>query len=483
MDNSKLIKLIKSLNQYEFRQFRDFVNSPSFNKKIPLPVLFDELKKYYPDFEKIDDKEVYSKVFPGEKFDYFKLKNALSDLYNLGKEFLSFLKYKKDEKVKEKFLLEELRLRRLNKFFEQEYKTAITNLEKNPIKDEFYAEHKINLAYENLSYLVPFKPNDILLLQQEKLDLFLVYALIKILKSYDVMMHEEKQNNYKYDMQMFDEVIKFLDNNKFDNPTLIVYYHIIRLEKNRNDENFYNLKETYKKHKESLNEYDKYMVFLHLTGYCMNEYNLNCRTDLLDEHFSLIKEKDGWDKAPGKKILYPDFLNEVKIAVRVNEIEWAETYIEKNKNILVEGKENTLNFCHGLIEYKKENHNKALEYFSKTNFPNFILKLQVKIYELQIFYEMNYFDQALSAIDNFRHYVKREKSLKADFKKMFTEFLNITNSLIKLESGAYGMEESFYKNKIKNDIDEMSGNQFGIKLWLMKIISRNIFIPSKAGIR
>jgi hypothetical protein len=468
MENTKLIRLIKSLDQYEIRQFKDFINSPAFNKKKTLPKLFDELKKYYPDFDGIKNYEIqlYSKVYPDEPFDYFKLKNALSDLYNLGKEFLSFLKYKKDLQIKEKYLLEELRLRRLYKLFEQELRSAMTGIEKNPIKDEHYVQHKMNLAYENMSHLIPLNPNDNIHLQQEMFELLLIYSLIKILKSYNVMLHETKQNNCSYDMHMFEEIMQFLDKKKFDNPTLIVYYHIINLERNKNDDNFHMLKRTAGNHNESLNDYDRYIVYLHLSSYCINEFNIKCRTDLMKEHFQLIKEKDGWENIPGKKILYPDFLNEVKIAVRANEIEWAERYIEKNKYILVEGRDNTLSFCDGLIEYKKGNHDKALELLSRTNFPNFILKLQVKILELQILYEMEYFERAVFAIDNFRHYVKREKTIKDDFKKMFIEFLNITGSMLKFKSGSFEKDKNYHKDKIRIDISEMTGNQFGIKLWL-----------------
>ncbi|MGB3017657.1 MAG: hypothetical protein WBC65_07610 [Ignavibacteria bacterium] len=470
MENTKLIILIKSLDQYEIRQFKDFINSPAFNKKKILPKLFDELKKYYPDFNDLrsNEKQLYSRLYPGETFDYFKLKNALSDLYNLGKEFLSFLKYKKDLQIKEKYLLEELRLRRLYKLFEQELKSAIAGTEKNPTQDEHYVQHKLNLAYENMSHLVLLKPNDNIHMQQEMYEFLLTYSLIRILKSYNVMLHETKQNNCSYDMHMFEEIMQFLDKKKFDNPTLIVYYHIINLERNKNDVNFNLLKKTAGKHNERLNDYDRYIVFLHLTSYCTNEYNIKCRTDLMNEHFQLIKEKDGWKNIPGNKILYPDFLNEVKIAVRANEIEWAEKYIEKNKYILVEGRDNTLNFCDGLIEHKKGNHDKALELLSRTNFPNFILKLQVKILELQILYEMEYFEKAVSAIDNFRHYIKREKTIKDDFKKMFIEFLNITGSMLKLKSGSFGKEKNYYKDKIRFDISKMTGNQFGIKLWLME---------------
>ena len=40
------------------------------------------------------------------------------------------------------------------------------------------------------------------------------------------MMHEEKQNNLKYNLYPIDQAISFLKKNKFNNPTLIVYYHI-----------------------------------------------------------------------------------------------------------------------------------------------------------------------------------------------------------------------------------------------------------------
>jgi hypothetical protein len=467
MENSKLIKLLQSLNQYEIRQFGDFVNSPSFSKKIALPKLFDELKKNHPDYKDIDEKEIFSNVYHGEKFDYNKFKNTISDLYNLGKEFLAFLKYRKDNQTKEKYLLEELRMRRLNTHFEQELKTAYSGLKKCKIEDDVFIMHKFILKTEEMSYLVPQKPNEYIHLQQELFELFLTYSLIKILKSYNVMMHEEKQNNLKYNLYLIDQVISFLEKNKFNNPTLIVYYHIIKLLKNNNDDNFRLLKKAADKYRDGLNESDRYMVFLHLTGYCMNEYNINCRTDLMHEHFELVKQKNGWKMMP--KILYPDFLNEVKIAARVNELEWAERYIEMNEYILVEGREDTLNFCKGLIQYKKGNNEKALELLSRTNFRNFILKLQVKTLELQIFFETNNFDQTISAIDNFRHYIKREKTIKDDFKKMFIKFLNITGKLVKLKNGDFDKEKKFYMNKIKKEISEMEGNQFGIKLWLMGI--------------
>lgn len=471
MENTKIIKLLKSLNQYEFRQFRDFVHSPAFNKKEILNGLIDELRKHYPKFEsdELNNEALFQKILPGEKYSYFKLKNAISDLFILGKDFLSFLRFKKNERLREIYLLTELRKRELDSLFEQTHKTAAQKNENLKIKDEAYVNHKLDLKLEEFSYLVVQAPNKYLHFQQELFDILLTYSIIRIFKSYNVMMHEEKQNNFKYDKYLFDEIMSFVEKKKFDNPTLIVYYHIISLERDRNDENFYKLKEAGAKYFDELNEYDEYMVFLHLTGYCTNEFNLNCRTDLMQEHFEIIKNKNNKLYTTIGKLFYPDFINEVKIALRVNEIDWAEKYIEKNKSNLTGDEEGAVNFCNGILNLKRGNHDKALELLAKTNFPNFILKLQVKILQLQIFYAKEYFDQAASAIDTFRHYLKRETTIKENFKKTFYEFVNILNNLIKLKTGYFVIDADYQLNKIKEDIESMTSNQFGVKLWLRSV--------------
>ncbi|MEO8666263.1 MAG: hypothetical protein ABI462_12290 [Ignavibacteria bacterium] len=473
MQNTKIVKLIKSLNQYEIRAFKDFVHSPFFNKNKNVSKLFDELKKFYPKFtgNDLSEESIYKKIFPGEKFDYFKLKNAVSDLFKLSKEFLSFTRIKLKGRLKEKFLLEELRERNLDSIFEQSYKSAVKQNEETLVKDENYVLHKMDLTEEFISYNAPKRPNENLNLQQVKLDLFTKYSIIRFLKSYNLMMHEEKQNNLKFDKRMFDEVLKYIEKSNFeDNPTLLVYYNIIMLEKNREDTHFYKLKSLREKYSDELNDYDRYMIFLHMNGYCTHIYNIHSRTDFFREQFEIVKEKNSRESTVTSKLLYPDFLNEVKIAVRVNEFKWADEYIEKNKHKFQDEKESTLNFCYGLINYKKGNYEEALSSFSKTYFPNFIIKLQVKILQLQIYFEMGYYEQAISMIDTFRHYLKREETIKEDFKISFYEFLRLTNDLIKLESGYYEKDNRFYVEKLKSEISNMTSNQFGIRLWLSEKI-------------
>lgn len=475
MQNTRLVKFLKSLNKNEIRQFRDFINSPSFNKNKNVTELFEILSEYYPEFEAPDmnEKKLYEIIFKNDNFEYFKIKNLISDLFALGKEFLAFNSYIKDQNVKGIYLLQELRKRNLDTAYEQAFKYASDSLDKIKLKDEDFYFNKMNLQFELMSYYSPKKPNANFHYMQERLDLFVNYSVIFLLKIYNIMLHEKNQNSYNFDMKLFDNIMEYLEKNKFgDIPTLEVYYYVLLMEKTKDEKYFYILKELKNKYMENLSSVDNYMLYLHLDGYCATAYNIYGRTDLLYEQFNLAKEHPVSDTTELGKILYPDFLNQVKKAVRVNEFEWAEDFIEKYMKKLSEEKENTLNFCYGIIAYKKGESDKALDFFSRTNFSSFIIKIQVKILLLQLYIEKEYYDQALLMIDSFRHFLTREKSMLDSMKTSVMEFLKITSDLVRIKSAVPDSDYDFKIEKIKQETESMSNNRFGIKLWLKEKVNQ-----------
>ncbi|MEO8209578.1 MAG: hypothetical protein ABI840_03370 [bacterium] len=464
---------MKTLSQSEFREFRDFIHSPIFNKNKKVKSLFDSLKDFYPEFKnkKLTDENIFKIIYQDEKYDYYKIKNIISDLFSLGKEFIAFLHYRDISNVSGKFLLEQLRDRSLDSIFEQTYKIYNKELEEAKIRDENYINYKLMLIEEIHSFKTPKEPNSNLHFVQEEMDNFLKYSIIKLLKYYNIMLHEKHQNNYDYDLKMFDEIMEYFKRSKTeDNPTLLIYYYIILLDKEKDEKYFFELKKLKNKYFDELNNGDRYMLFLHMASFCAYIFNVKGRTDFMNEHFFLSKENFDRGTIVLGKILYPDFLNHVKIAVRVNEFEWAEKYIEEFKHLLTEEKESTLNFCYGFINYRKGNLDKALELFSRTNFPNFLIKVQVKILLLQIYYEKDFYDQALTMMDTFKHYLTREKSIPEDFKESHFDFIRITNELVKLKTHISLNQRDYNIKKIKDDIQKMKFNQFGIKNWLKEKI-------------
>ncbi|HMQ69422.1 MAG TPA: hypothetical protein PKA90_10615 [Ignavibacteria bacterium] len=473
MPETLLIKFLKTLNQNEIRQFRDFIYSPTFNKNTKIAELFELHYKHYPEFNsgELSDNVLFENIFKDEVYQYSKIKNLISDLFGLGKEFLAFNFFRKNQNIKEKFLLSELRLRNLDSAFEKAFKAAEKRIENIKKRNEEFYLHKFDLQFEIMSYYSPKKPNVNFDYLQKRLDLFIDYSATVLLKIYNIMHHENSQNNFKFDMKMFGNVMEYFKNNEIkDNPTLEIYYYILLLETTKDEKYFYVLKDLRLKYKEKLTIFDNYMLYLHLDSYCATAFNEHCRTDLLNEQFLLVKENLMFELVGDGKILYPDFLNEVKKAVRVNQFKWAEDYIIKYKCNLTEEIDNTLNFCHGYISYKKGELEKALDYFSRTNFPNFIIKIQVKLHLLQLYIDLEYYEQAILMIDSFKHYLTRERSLIDSMKISVFEFLKISGDLIKVKTEVLKKDKDFRMNKLKQDIENMSNNRFGIKLWLKEKI-------------
>src|SRR5437773_7442006 len=104
--NSSLVQILKSLTVEEMREFDKFVHSPFHNNRSEVTRFFDEIKKYYPDFENKDfsKEKVYSKLYPGKKYRDDVVRRLTSNLFKAGEDYCSYKMYRKDPMDYNKYL-------------------------------------------------------------------------------------------------------------------------------------------------------------------------------------------------------------------------------------------------------------------------------------------------------------------------------------------------------------------------------------------
>lgn len=126
MEKSKVIKIFKTFSGEEFKSFKDFVRSPFHNKNKNVIRLFDILKKQYPDFKSgtIAKEKIFSKLFPGKKYNDVVIRILISDLLKLSESFLSYTEFQKSHLTSLKFLLNELKERNLDSLYVSNLITA-----------------------------------------------------------------------------------------------------------------------------------------------------------------------------------------------------------------------------------------------------------------------------------------------------------------------------------------------------------------------
>lgn len=478
MVNTKLITLLKTLSKSEISKFRDFVSSPFYNKNQTVNKLCEEVIKYHPDFdpEQCKEEHIFRKMFGKEKYNYFKLKNIISDLYQLSVSFLKLTAVEKRGIGNDIDLLNEFHERKLDNLYVQKEKQINKYLESIKVKDEFHFQTLYQMARVNTSHYKFIKSGYTFNLIQNEFDIYLQYTLIVLLRNYSKMLTHKNHGNVEFKMEMFENVMDYIKDKNFENnPSSLIYKQIIAVELFREEKDYRILLELKDKFIDNLSMEDIYYVLLVANSYAAYRLRLGDESFYMDR-FSILKEMiDRKIQLPGY-VLFVNFINTYTAACMVGEYDWAEEFVKKFHKGISPSEEvsNTLNYCNGFLAYRKREYEKALDYFSKTNFKLFLVKVMVKSYSVRIYYEKNLFEQTFSAIDAFRHYLKSEKLIADEQKSAHYEFLRHVSELTKLKEAGIKIKNDANLMILRKRIKEMHSNPLGAKNWLIEK-SENFF--------
>lgn len=471
MQHSKLIQALKTLNTREFRRFCEFVESPFFNKNESIRQLMNFLAKYYPKFDNkfLTEENTFSGIFPGIEFDYFKMRNLFSELFQLYKEYLRIIAYEGKALESDIYLLSELHDRKLDVAYEQTDKKIQKLLDQSKIKDEkfFYLKHKldrINTAhykFERSKYTFDSI--------QTEFDSFLKYSLTGLIQHYSKMLHNRNHGNINYKMDMFEEILGYIKDRDFEySPSCQIYKQIILVELNRDEKDYRTLLDLKEKYSDRISKEDLYSVLLVINSFAVYRLKLGDENYYKDRFLALkeIVDRDFFSS----QILFPNFISTFTSACMANEFTWAENFKNNFQHGILPKEEyfNTITYCDAFLAYRKKDYPKALDLFAQTNFKLFLFKVMVKSYVLRIYYEEDLHEQTLTAIDAFRHYLKSEKLISDDQKEAHYEFLKHVTTLsnLKLE---FNEKKDFPKvMSVRNQIGKMKNNSIGIKNWLLE---------------
>ena len=135
-------------------------------------------------------------------------------------------------------------------------------------------------------------------------------------------------------------------------------------------------------------------------------------------------------------------MNIVTVALRLDEIKFAEKFISEYKDRMNSDVRNdTYNYCLACIFFSKKEFSSALETISRINFALPLHKYLIKNLTLKIYYELNETNSIYSLIDSFKHTVKRDKSVPDNVKILVTNYTNFVKELVRIKSGEKDKED------------------------------------------
>ena len=478
MHNNSLIKLLRSFTAKEISDFNDFLLSPYFNKKKSVIKLFDNIKKYYPEFKdtEISKKNIHDKMFPGKVFNDTNFRVLVHNLNELAKKFTAYRSFESSKTEFDFRLITGLMNKQQFSYLEKLIGKLKNDLEKENIIADELNFNKFRLEYENIFFL---SESHLGVFERfldkadfEKTFYYLSsFYYIKSMRIYINILNLQIIYNKKFNTQHFEKMVSVIDKSIFkDNPVIEIYYCIIKLFSADDEEkHYFRVKEILKNISNTLHNSDLVEIYINLTNYCNRNINAG-KKNFRKEKFELYKDENKLKLCILKGYMQPIYYkNLVILALSLDEYKWVKEFISEYKNELPEdSKENIYSYCMALYEFDLKEFDRAIEQLSKIKYDELYLKYDSKILQLMIYYETGEEESLISSLEAFRHFLTNNKLLPENKKELYTNFYRFFSRIFTAKMKEDKTELGRIKKSISPDVNIFN------KEWLIRKLDEQI---------
>lgn len=464
MKNNKSIDILRTFSEDYLKDFKLFIASPYFNTNKKLVKLYDLLYKTRPVFN--DDvllkENLFKKLYPGKTYNQQVIKNLFTQFNDLLEEFITLTEFKKNPTDAKYYRLKFFQGNHKEEF-EKYAKAELVNLEESNLSTQEKIKNKLKILelYSGFYYRTSLHDKVLdyeILLAIEAAK----YSMIKIIEHAYVIMnyslfYDSKINTDFFKVIVsginFDKIIKDLQKLNLKDRDLIfiniMYYAYILLSDKKSEAIFEELKKLIYDNHKLFGESDlkTFWDILNVTWFVgLNKNDTESLKVLLefDKFFLSIIE---FPLQNEKYINYSEFISIFSHAKKLEDWDWAKQFINKYSKFLEEDtRNNTENFVMGQCLMGENKFEEAISHFIKIDLNEVIRSVDVKIFLIQCYYELGYYEQTYSAIDALNHYLKENKDARLYMKrKKLKPFIAYLKELVKTKCSNNKLDYVFKK--------------------------------------
>ena len=456
MQQSRLLKYIKSLETRDRERFRQFVHSTYFNQHEKTVTLLEIILRGIDDKpEQLEKEKVFSQLFPEAPYDEQKLFNHLSYLMKLYHRFLAVEHLEKKPFLEELFTVEDAY--EINQFdlLANRAQQLEKRLKAHPNRDAHF--HFINYrlndlkGYSKAVFIDRSQSNEL----QEMLNHFDYYYLAVKLKDCCHLTANMMLMNTHYDFQFLEPLLEFIEKNweRYSRePSVELYYTILlSLRQDHAPRHYEHIKEMMNARIDSLSPEEGKDLYQFSYNYCIRQIN-NGRSEYLKELFQLYKQ------GLQNELLYSNgildewtYKNITTLGCSLKEFKWTEKFIQDYKEKLpASRRENAYRYNLANLYYNKKMYEETLSTLLQVQFTDVKYYLNTNFLLLRTYYAMHDTEALLSLIDTYRIYVIRNRKMTTEQKRGYTNFLRFAKRLVLLKHQSAAYSKKSLKEKLQN---------------------------------
>ncbi len=432
MDNYKIIKILKKIDEPEMRLLAKFIKSPLHNRHSIVQQLFSilrtELKKPNP---RLDEQKIYQKLYPKTPFDVKKLHHVNSYLLKTVESFLAWLEWQSNPFRPQLYLIQAFRKLKMENPLLQHVEKASDILEASPLRNarfhtnQYYLELEKYRFQESLGRTQDFNLQELSNIQD-------ISFIAEKLKSACVLLSHQSVAKKSYDTGLLNSVLVFLEKHHYIKiPAIGAYYHGYQALSNiESDIDLKQLKGLLLSSYWSFDQEELRDLYLIAINCCIRRMNLG-KKQFIREGFELYRS--GLEQ----KVFVTDgtlssatYSNIIAIGLLLKEYDWVEQFIYDFKPLLpARQKEGFFNFNLSKLLFEKGDYNRAMPLLLQMEYEDPLHNLSAKSMLAKMYYELKEVESLEYLLSSLKTYIYRKQGL-GYHKDIYLNFIQFLNKII-----------------------------------------------------
>lgn len=441
MENTRLIKLLKSLDGEEISGFGEFVNCAYFNKDKDCTRLWEILKTNYLGRRinsELTREELFFKLYPEKKKINSTLGVKLTALTRLVERFLSIRQLEARPVLGQHLLLKSFLEKDVKTHFQSSFTRGqvLNTLGDLGDAEAYYYRYLFEKSYyvfvavniKQLNKLNPF----------EMINAFEIYTIATKLYLWSTLINFQHLLRREYDFSVFEYMETYLKKSPFMEVPLIkiLYIALCATREPEDTQHFDNLKKYLMDMNDVLSNKVKTQLYRIIGNYCTRKINQG-KNEYLREAFVNYQTMLKYDVLTDSKYIPTStFKNCVSLGCRLKEFEWVEEFIEKNRNKLnPEFRDSVCHYNQGQLYFHKKDYKMALHHLIRMDTIYVDYNTDARLLLIKSYYELDndYSERSEQIFRSFMEYIRQSKVYKTQHKKMYINFTKVLISLYRIK--------------------------------------------------
>lgn len=447
MKLQKLSITIGSLNKSEQRRFGQFLQSPYFNRRQDVLLLYEALLEN----PALTREGAQACVCPGGELSLQNWRLLQSYLQKLADQFLALEQWQSDPGAQEIELTRSYRERGLKRHFQDAAQLARQSLEQPSLRNSDYFIRQSTLLWEEARFTTPQDPEveQFLIRLSDHADLVWLSQKLRYLCLHTAY---KTRFNTSQNLSLRQEAEDILTRFHFlDIPAISTWYYCLKmLEDPENPEYFIRFKQLLLESGQVFNADEMRDLFLFAINYCIrkvNEGQAETFYDIMDFY------KDGLLKGhlfENGTLSHFTYFNIVAAALHTRDYDWTEQFIHQYRNNLERSyRDSAFSFNLARLEFARKRYDAALQQLQHSNYHDPLLSMAGKTIAMKIYYELREFEVLEAHLEALIKYIRRKPGL-GYHRNNYLNLARFTQKLIRLNPGDKS-ETELLRHKIETE--------------------------------